>query len=94
MFDSDVKVYNALHEAKENGNTLLQYFRIVFPDVEVATDDNVIFVASVDLENRKKGFTFQEYNSLVEVAVKIKQTDYIKAMKITKTVIRENEIKG
>lgn len=86
---SDILIYNALKKAKKEGNPLLKEFTIGYPKEGVlGQSSNAIFVATVDDEYIKKTMNSEHYRALVEIFVRVKQSDYITTQRISKTVIR------
>ncbi len=86
---SDILIYNALKKAKKQGNPLLKEFTISYPKEGVlGQSSNAIFVATIDDEYIKKTMNSEHYRALVEIFVRVKQSDYITTQRISKTVIR------
>lgn len=86
---SDVLIYNALKKAKKEGNPLLKEFTIDYPkDGALGQSSNAIFIATVDDEYIKKTMNSEHYRALVEIFIRVKQSDYIKAQRTSKTVVR------
>lgn len=86
---SDVLIYNALKKAKKEGNPLLKEFTIDYPkDGALGQSNNAIFIATVDDEYIKKTMNSEHYRALVEIFIRVKQSDYIKAQRTSKTVVR------
>ena len=86
MLRSDEIILRILLEAKEEGNPLLQGFKIDYPSKVIAQESNSIFVGVVDSESTGEGFTHSTFKDLTEVLIVTKQRDYRKAIKIIKTV--------
>lgn len=97
MLQSDEKILEILLNSKKNGNPLLQYFKISYPNKTIAQTSNTIFVACVSYEEKGKGFEHIEGKDLVEIVIvtkkvdnkQIKQTDYSDTKFIIKTVMKE-----
>lgn len=89
MLSTDNTILEILMNAKNEGNKLLQKFKIGYPTRELAQENNTILVAVVSSENQLNGFDFEEFKDLVEILVVTKQNDNIKANKIIKTVSYE-----
>lgn len=89
MLNTDEIIVNILLTAKEDGNELLQYFKIGHPSNRIAEESNSIFVASVDSEAREIGYGFQTFLDKVEILIVTKNQEYLKAIEIIKTVSRE-----
>lgn len=97
MLQSDEKILRILLDSKNNGNPLLKYFKISYPNKTIAQSSNSIFVATVSYEEKNKGFDHIEGKDLVEIVIvtkkvdnkQIKQTDYSDTKFIIKTVMKE-----
>ena len=83
---SDFLVYNCL---KSSDDEFIKKCNVKFIDKSVpATEDNTIYVASVDLETHKETFDNSEYRALVNVYVKTKDTDYVTGSRFLRTVVK------
>ena len=83
---SDFFVYNCL---KSSDDEFIKKCNVKFIDKSVpATEDNTIYVASVDLETHKETFDTSEYRALVNVYVKTKDTDYVTGSRFLRTVVK------
>ena len=89
MLNTDEAILQILLDAKENGNELLQYFKINYPSNRVAEESNSIFIASVDSEAHTIAFDGQAFVDRVEVLIVTKNREYQKAIRIIKTISRE-----
>lgn len=89
MLTTDEIILNILLDAKSDGNELLQYFKINYPNNRVAEESNSIFIASVDAEGHTVAMDSQSFVDKVEVLIVTKNQDYQKAIRIIKTVSRE-----
>jgi hypothetical protein len=84
---SDVMIYNALKKAQPTNN-LLKLFKIDYPsEGALAEESNVIFVANVTDDLKKKTFDSAHYNSITEIFVKTKKADYKTASQILRTTV-------
>lgn len=89
MLCTDEIILNILLDAKNEGNDLLQHFKINYPSNRVAEESNSIFIASVDAEGHTVAMDSQSFVDKVEVLIVTKNQDYQKAIRIIKTVSRE-----
>ena len=89
MLSSDVIIHDLLLKEKEKGNPILQHFHIQYPSKNVAKESNSIFVAVVSSEPSTEMLDSTEYRDLVEILVVTKIRDYMRAVKVIKTVIKE-----
>ena len=89
MLSTDETILNILINAKQEGNELLQHFKINYPSNQVAEESNSIFIASVDSEANSIGFDAQSFTDRVEILLVTKNREYQTAIKIIKTVSRE-----
>jgi len=89
MLQTDEIITQILLQAKQDGNELLQHFKIGYPSNQVAEESNSIFIASVDSENHSDGFDFNTFTDLVEVLIVTKNKEYLKAIQIIKVVSKE-----
>ena len=93
---SDILIYNVLRNSEDEW---INHCRLKFWDRSVPAEaDDTIYIANIDLETRDETFNGTEYKALVEVYVKTKNTDYLKASRFLRTVVkhikhelRENE---
>lgn len=89
MLNSDEIILDILNTAKTNGNELLKYFHISYPDKRLAQENNCIMVAVVSSENQLNGLDFEQFRDLVEILITTKQEDNRDAIQIIKTVSYE-----
>ena len=89
MLCTDEIILNILLDAKNEGNDLLQHFKINYPSNRVAEESNSIFIASVDAEGHTVAMDSQSFVDKVEVLIVTKNQEYQKAIRIIKTVSRE-----
>lgn len=89
MLSSDNIILDILNTAKYDGNKLLQYFHISYPDKKLAQENNCIFIACVSTENQLEGFDFEQFRDLVEILVVTKQENNKDAIEIIKAVSYE-----
>lgn len=83
---SDILIYNIL---KNTDDEFIQKCNLKFIDKSVpATEDDTIYVANVDLENRSETFNDTEYTALVNIYVKTKDTDYLSSSRFLRTVVK------
>lgn len=83
---SDILIYNIL---KNTDDEFIQKCNIKFIDKSVpAQEDDTIYIANVDLENRAESFDDTEYTALVNIYVKTKDTDYIRSSRFLRTVVK------
>ena len=89
MLHSDEIILRILLKAKNDGNQLLQHFKIGYPSKQVVQESNNIFVGAVDSESNIEGYEFSSYTDLVEVLIVTKNRDYTESVKIIKIVAKE-----
>ena len=83
---SDILIYNILQNTEDE---FIQKCNIKFIDKSVpAQEDDTIYIANVDLENREESFDGTEYIALVNIYVKTKDTDYLNGSRFLRTVIK------
>lgn len=89
MLHSDEIILQILLKAKNDGNPLLQHFKIGYPSKNVVQESNNIFVGAVDSESNTEGFEFSSYTDLVEVLIVTKNRNYQESIKIIKIIAKE-----
>lgn len=89
MLHNDEIILQILLDAKNDGNELLQHFKIGYPSKQVVQENNSIFVGSIDTESHIEGFEFSSYTDLVEVLIVTKNRNYQEAIKIIKIIAKE-----
>ena len=89
MLHSDEIILQILLKAKNDGNQLLQHFKIGYPSKKVVQESNNIFVGAVDSESNIEGYEFSSYTDLVEVLIVTKNRNYTESIKIIKIVAKE-----
>ena len=83
---SDILIYNIL---KNTSDEFIQKCNLKFIDKSVpAQEDDTIYIANVDLENRNETFDDTEYTALVNIYVKTKDTDYLSGSRFLRTVVK------
>lgn len=83
---SDILIYNILQNTDDE---FIQKCNLKFIDRSVpAQEDDTIYVASIDLENRSESFDDTEYTALVNIYVKTKDTDYLNGSRFLRTVVK------
>lgn len=83
---SDILIYNIL---KNTDDEFIQKCNLKFIDRSVpAQEDDTIYIANVDLENRQESYEGTEYIALVNIYVKTKDTDYIEGSRFLRTVVK------
>lgn len=91
---SDILIYNLLRSTDDK---FIQEFNIKFIDKSVpAEESNTIYIANMDLELRKETFHSAEYNALINIFIKTKNTDYLEGSQYLRTVAKhiKNVLKG
>lgn len=91
---SDILIYNLLRSTDDK---FIQEFNIKFIDRSVpAEESNTIYIANMDLELRKETFHSAEYNALINIFIKTKNTDYLEGSQYLRTVAKhiKNVLKG
>ena len=91
---SDILIYNLLRSTDDE---FIQEFNIKFIDRSVpAEESNTIYIANMDLELRKETFHSAEYNALINIFIKTKNTDYLEGSQYLRTVAKhiKNVLKG
>lgn len=89
MLQSDEIILKILLKAKNDGNQLLEHFKIGYPSKHVVQESNNIFVGAVDSESNLEGFEFSSFTDLVEVLIVTKNRNYVESVKIIKIVAKE-----
>lgn len=89
FLSTDNKILKILLQAKKEGNPLLKYFEIKYPDKTLNEDNNIIHVACVSAENHKPGLEHQQFRDLVEIVITTKKLEYSRAIKVIKTISSE-----
>ena len=89
MLQSDEIILKILLKAKNEGNQLLEHFKIGYPSKQVVQESNNIFVGAVDSESNLDGFEFSSFTDLVEVLIVTKNRNYVESVKIIKIVAKE-----
>lgn len=92
MLLADDKIVQILLKEKENGNQLLQHFKISYPDNTVAQMSNSIYVAVADYENKENGFDFDKGVDLIDILVVTKKRDNQRSKKTDKTMYSESKM--
>lgn len=83
---SDFLIYNLLVNTDDE---FIKEFNIKFIDKSVpAEESNTIYIANMDLETNKETFHSTEYNALVNLFIKTKNTNYIEASQYLRTVVK------
>lgn len=83
---SDILIYNILNKSDDE---FIRKCNLKFIDKSVpAQEDDTIYVASIDLENRQETFDDTRYVALVNVYVKTKDTDYVQSSRFLRTVVK------
>ncbi len=83
---SDILIYNLLRSTEDE---FIKEFNIKFIDRSVpAEESNTIYIANMDLELRKETFHSAEYNSLINIFVKTKNTNYLEGSQYLRTVVK------
>ena len=91
---SDILIYNLLRSTDDK---FIQEFNIKFIDRSVpAEESNTIYIANMDLELRKETFHSAEYNALINIFIKTKNTNYLEGSQYLRTVAKhiKNVLKG
>ena len=91
---SDILIYNLLRSTDDE---FIQEFNIKFIDRSVpAEESNTIYIANMDLELRKETFHSAEYNALINIFIKTKNTNYLEGSQYLRTVAKhiKNVLKG
>lgn len=83
---SDILIYNVL---KNTDDPFVNKCNLKFIDKSVpAEEDDTIYIANVDLENRSETYDGTEYSALVNIYVKTKDTDYLQGSRFLRTVVK------
>lgn len=83
---SDILILNTLTNTNDE---FIQKCNIKFIDKSVpAQEDDTIYIASIDCENRQESFNDTTYTALVNIYVKTKNTDYLEGSRFLRTVIK------
>lgn len=84
---SDFLIYDTL---RNTSNEFIRLCNVKFIDRSVpAMEDNTIYVANVELNPRTEMFDGVIYQSVVNIYVKTKVTEYISASQVLRTILRE-----
>lgn len=84
---SDFLIYDTL---RNTNNEFIQLCNVKFIDRSVpAMEDNTIYVANVELNPRTEMFEGVIYQSVVNIYVKTKVTEYISASQVLRTILKE-----
>lgn len=83
---SDILIYNVLENTDD---PFVKKCNLKFIDRSVpAEEDDTIYIANVDLENRNGSYDGTEYSALVNIYVKTKATDYLEGSRFLRTVVK------
>ena len=83
---SDILIYNILNKSNDK---FIKKCNLKFIDKSVpAQEDDTIYVANVDLEYVNETYDDVNYNALVNIYVKTKDTDYLEGSRFLRTVIK------
>ena len=84
---SDFLIYDTL---RNSNNEFINLCNVKFIDKSVpAMEDNTIYVANVELNPKTELFEGVVYQSVVNIYVKTKVTDYINASQVLRTILKE-----
>lgn len=84
---SDFLIYDTL---RNSNNEFINLCNVKFIDKSVpAMEDNTIYVANVELNPKTELFEGVVYQSVVNIYVKTKITDYINASQVLRTILKE-----
>lgn len=84
---SDFLIYDTL---RNTSNEFIRLCNVKFIDRSVpAMEDNTIYVANVELNPRTEMFDGVIYQSVVNIYVKTKVTEYISASQVLRTILKE-----
>lgn len=84
---SDFLIYDVLRNSDDE---VICLCNVKFIDRSVpAMEDNTIYVANVELNPKTEMFTGTIYQSVVNIYVKTKQTEYITASRILRTILKQ-----
>ena len=86
MLESDEIIYNILQEAKEDGDEVLKYFHLSYPNRRLAEENNCIYVGAVSSESLTEGFQFSQYHDLTEILITTKRVEYREALMLIKAI--------
>jgi hypothetical protein len=83
---SDILIYNILSESDDD---FIKKCNLKFIDKSVpAQEDDTIYIANVDLETNQELFEATQYRALVNIYVKTKDTNYLRASRFLRTVVK------
>ncbi len=83
---SDILIYNVLDNSTDE---FIQKCNLKFIDKSVpAEEDDTIYVAHIDCEQRMESFDDTQYTALVNIYVKTKNTDYLEGSRFLRTVVK------
>lgn len=88
MLESDEKIFRILQTAKDDGDEILQYFHLSYPNRRLAEENNCIYVGAVSSESLNEGFMHSQYRDLTEIVITTKKVDYREALDLIKAVTR------
>ena len=88
MLESDEIIYNILQEAKKEGDEILSYFHISYPNRKLAEENNCIYIGVVSSESLTEGFIFSQYRDMTEIVITTKKIDYREALTLIKLVAK------
>ena len=84
---SDILIYDIL---RNSDNEIISKINVKFIDKSVpAEEDNTIYVGNVSLDPKTELYDGIIYNTLVNIYVKTKQTDYLQSSRILRTIIKQ-----
>lgn len=83
---SDILIYNLLRNTNDE---FINEFNIKFIDRSVpAEESNTIYIANMDLELRNETFHSAEYNALINIFIKTKNTNYLEGSQYLRTIVK------
>ena len=84
---SDILIYDIL---RNSDNEIISKCNVKFFDRSVpAEEDNTIYIGNVNLDPKTELYDGIIYNTLVNIYVKTKQTDYLQSSRILRTIIKQ-----
>lgn len=86
MFDIDYKILSFLLAKQNEGDAILEQFKIQFPSKRISHDSNSIFIGLAESTATNKTHESQYYNNLVDIIITTKNKEYVKASKIFRAV--------
>lgn len=86
MFDIDYKILSFLLAKQNEGDAILEQFKIQFPSKRISHDSNSIFIGLAESTATDRTHESQYYNNLVDIIITTKNKEYIKAIKIFRAV--------